>query len=585
MATPSTSFHRDTTADEVLAGIDLHGKTYLITGGTSGLGQETARALAARGARVVITTRSAARGEEALDALRAQVPGARVEYRLLDLASLADVRRFTDALLKDGLRLDGIVGNAGIMATDEARTQDGFESQFGSNHLGHFLLINRLLPAVNRGPETRVVMLSSGAHRLNDVDLDDPNFERKPYDRWEAYGQSKSANALFAVALDARQRAHGLRAFVVAPGIILGTNLHHHLNDDHFKVLLERQPAIVNLQHKTLQAGAATSVFALVHPDLADEGGHFLEDCAYAPLNPDPTQPNGVMPRVLDAAQAEAVWALSERLVGESFPASANGPSAAAVAGGLAGNRLPQSAAWHGRVLELTLEDGIATRLVFDAQGGCQWTRLPGFDLPPAGSAVADVVEAAPGVYFIDLLLGDGQSDQTVCLFADTRSQHALLVATRMGARSAPGETRFSQRFTTAVLGPAATQPKGPAPAPTQDLNGKRALYIYDDSTVYEHLYLNANWYAYQAIKGVRRGDAGCDEASYYKLADDVYIVTWRELLIDIAAVFVYDMQALRSTGKAWGMPGAATEILNIPAGAVIHPLTETAYPPGMAPV
>nr|WP_316642312.1 SDR family NAD(P)-dependent oxidoreductase [uncultured Roseateles sp.] len=584
MTASSNPFNRNTTADEVLAGLNLQGRCYLITGGSSGLGQETARALAARGARVIITTRAQARADESLQALRAAVPGAQFEARLLDLASLADVRCFTDALLADGVQLDGIVGNAGIMATDEGRTEDGFELQFGSNHVGHFLLINRLLPAVKRGPEARVVMLSSGAHRLNDVDFDDPNFERKPYDRWEAYGQSKSANALFAVGLDRRQREQGLRAFVVAPGIILGTHLHTHLDDSHFKVLLERQPAIVHLEHKSLQAGAATTVFALVHPALAGQGACFLEDCGPAELNADPTLPNGVMPRVLDADKADALWALSERLVGERFDAAvASGPSAAAVAGGLAGNRLPQSALLRGTRLQLNLEGGTVAALQFGADERCRWSGLPGFELPAEGGATVDVVEAAPGVFFIDLLL-DAPGDQTVAVVADTRHQRGLVVATRMGARSAPGETRFSQRFTTAVLGPAGTQPTGSAPAPTQDLTGRRALYIYDEHTVYEHLYLNSKWYAYQAIKGVRRSDAGCDEASYYRIADDVYVVTWRELLIDIAAVFVYDMKALRTTGKAWGTPGAATEIMNIPAGARIQPLATAVYPTEMLP-
>ncbi|WP_158290193.1 SDR family NAD(P)-dependent oxidoreductase [Ramlibacter sp. WS9] len=580
----TTTFNNQSTTDDVTAGVDLQGKTILITGANSGLGQEAARALAACGARIVMGVRSVERGRAAVDAIQARHPAAQIELHELDLGSLASVRGFTDAVKAGHTKLDGLIANAGIMATDFGHTSDGFELQLGTNHLAHFVLVNRLAPLLLAGAPARVVMMSSGAHRLHDVDLDDPNFERKAYDRWDAYGQSKSANALFALGFDRRFGAFGVHAYTVAPGVILGTNLHHHLNEEHFKVLRSRQPGVRDLPRKTLAQGAATMVWAMTHPALATEGGRFLEDCGFSEVNPDPVMPNGVIPWVLDSEHADAVWALSERLVGETFaaPPSTGAPSAAAVASGLSVNRLPSTRALAGKVWKLVLQDGASAQLQFDAQGnGCRWQGLPGLTLPAQGTATADVVEAAPGVFFVDLMLEPPQETVAVC--ADTRSGQALVVASRMGERERPGATRFRQRFTAAMLGGAAAE--APTSAPTMDLIGRRALYRYSDDTVYEHVYLNSNWYAYQSLKGMRRGDAGCDEASYFKLADDLYVVAWRELLIDIAAVFVYDMKAMRTTGKAWGIVGASTEIRNIPAGAFIEPLASTVYPGDVLPV
>jgi len=578
----TTRFDATTTVDEVLEGLDLSGRRYLITGGNSGLGLAAAAALAAHGAAIELTARDAAKGEAAVRAILAQVPQAQVRWHLLDLASLAQVREFTDRLRRTVDRLDGILANAGIMATEAARTADGFESQFGTNHLGHFVLVNRLAGLLR--PGGRLVMVSSGAHRLHDVDLDDPNFERKPYDRWDAYGQSKSANALFALAFDARWKARGVRAFTIAPGIIRDTNLHHHLLPEHFAVLRSRQ-FTDKLPRKSLAAGVATPVFALVHPSLQGEGGSFIEDCGFAQVNPDTSQADGVIPWVLDLAHAERVWALSERLVGEAFA-----PPAASAAGGLATNRLPSTSALAGQVVELSLPEGTTARLEFADGSHCRWSGLPGLALPGAGSARADVVESAPGTWFIDLLL-EGIERETVSLVVHRPSRRALCVATAMGERTErdPGRvrhavtTKFRQRFTPAVL-----QANGPvtgeAPAPTRELIGTRALYVYGPETVYEHVYLNSGWYAYNSIRGMRRGDAGCDEASAYKVAEGVLVLAWREVLIDMAAVFVYDMAGLRTTGKAWGTPGGEAQVRNIPAGARIVTLGRTSYPHDMEP-
>lgn len=315
-----SQFDRTTTADEVVADVDLTGKTYLVTGASSGLGEEAARALAARGARVILAVRTPEKGEAAAAAIRARHPDARLEVRLVDLGSLDSIRRFTDEVRAHHTVLHGLIANAGVMATDEARTSDGFELQFGTNHLGHFLLVNRLMPLLRAGAPARVVAMSSGAHRLASVDLDDPNFEQRAYDRWDAYGQSKSANALFALALDERHAAEGVRAFTVAPGIISETNLHHHLTPEMFEPLRARQPGVVTLPRKTLAAGAATMVWALVSPELSARGGDFLEDCGFAEINPDPVLPYGVIPWVRNRDLAEQVWTLSEKLVGERFP-------------------------------------------------------------------------------------------------------------------------------------------------------------------------------------------------------------------------------------------------------------------------
>lgn len=390
---------------------------------------------------------------------------------------------------------------------------------------------------------------------------------------------------MFALAFDRRWQAKGVRAFTVAPGIIKDTNLHHHLSEEHFSVLRARQET-AKLPRKSLGEGAATPVFALVHPALDGEGGLFLEDCAVARVNADPTQAEGVIPWVLDEKHAEEVWALSQRLVGESFGAGEGG----AVSSGLAGNRLACTHALEERTFEFDLDDGGVTRIELLAQGRARWANLPGFALAGEGTARCEVIEAAPGVYFIDLLPA-GSERETVTIAWDSASHRALVVATSMGERTERPAgrvrhgltTRFRQRFSPARRRGAKVS--GAAPAPTRELIGTRALYVYGPQTVYEHVYLSSDWYAYNCILGARRGDAGCDEATVYKLADGVLVLGWREVLIDMAAIFVYDLKAMRTTGKAWGTPGGETRVRNIPAGARIHPLGVTRYPEGMAPV
>ncbi len=586
------AFDTNTTVDEVVADLDLSGKQYLITGASSGLGLESTRALTSRRAKVIVAVRSRSKGEEAIAAVRATVPDAQMDLHLVDLASLSSVRNFCAEIRADYDGLDGILGNAGIMATDFGRTEDGFELQFGTNHLGHFLLVNELVPLLKARPGSRVVMVSSGAHRLADVDMNDPNFLVRPYDRWDAYGQAKSANALFALGFDRRHEADGVRAFAVAPGVILDTNLHHHLNPELFLPLRERQPTVSQLPRKTAARGAATLVWGLVHPDLAGKGGDFLEDCGFSEVNPDPRLPNGVIPWVTDAAHAEEVWKLSEKLVGATFgsppPSSSGsagqktGPSSSSVASGLSVNRAASTTRLSGQTLTFRLESGEKAELQFDAAGQVSWKGLPGANLGERGACEIDVIEAAPDVLLITLMLPSATME-TMNLVYDAGTGQGFFVSSALSDLDAPFErkTRVSQRFTCATSenGPDGGQPV----AATRDLLGTRALYHYSEDTIYEHIYLNSKWYSYQCLKGMRRGDCGTDEASYFKVRDDVYIVTWREILIDLAAVFVYDMKSKQSTGMAWGAPGGLTELKHIPTGARFEKINDPGYPADIA--
>jgi len=323
------TYNRETTTDELLDGHDLSGRRILITGASAGLGQETARALAAHGANVVLTVRDLDKGERAAAPVReSAAPGATVELRQMDLASLASVRACADALLAEGKPLNVLIANAGVMACPQGRTADGFETQFGTNHLGHFVFVSKLIPLLVAGAPSRIIMLSSSGHRFSDVNLEDPNFERSPYDAWEAYGRSKTANALFAVALDARLRDRGVRACAVHPGGIR-TELGRHLTPETMQALMERTKGYSTsgsgertFQFKTVPQGAATSVWAAVVANADDIGGRFCEDCAIAEPSDDPVAAAGVRAYALDLAHAGDLWAASEKLVGESFPLS-----------------------------------------------------------------------------------------------------------------------------------------------------------------------------------------------------------------------------------------------------------------------
>ncbi|MFO0748446.1 MAG: oxidoreductase [Myxococcota bacterium] len=313
MTTPQqpigSGYGAHTTARDVLGERRLDGVTAIVTGGYAGVGLETTRVLADAGATVVVPARTLDKARVAL----ADVP--RVELERLDLFDPASVDAFAARFLATGRPLHLLVNNAGIMATPLARDARGFESQLATNHLGHFQLTARLWPALVRAGGARVVALSSRGHRRAAIDFDDPHFERRGYDKWLAYGQSKTANALFAVALDARGRAQGVRAFSVHPGAIV-TELMRSLSETEVD---DAVAAIgkVGVALKSVAQGAATSVWCATSPALDGKGGVYCEDCDIAVLAPaDAPSPIGVRPWATDPAQAERLWTLSEAWTG-----------------------------------------------------------------------------------------------------------------------------------------------------------------------------------------------------------------------------------------------------------------------------
>jgi NAD(P)-dependent dehydrogenase (short-subunit alcohol dehydrogenase family) len=282
--------------------------------------------LAAHGAHVIGAARDLKKAESAMAQAWAEAKnGGGLELIALDLADLASVRACADQIVAAGKPLDLVINNAGVMACPLMRTADGFEMQFGTNHLGHFVLTNRIASLLR--PGARVVALSSSGHRFADVDLDDPNFARGAYDPWVAYGRSKTANVLFAVAFDRRHRARGVRAAAVHPGGIL-TELSRHIGEAGIAASVERLNAALAaagkppFQFKTVPQGAATSVWAGVVAPADEVGGRYCEDCHVTTLVTDaPLDPSsgGVRPYALDPARAAALWARSEELVGERF--------------------------------------------------------------------------------------------------------------------------------------------------------------------------------------------------------------------------------------------------------------------------
>jgi NAD(P)-dependent dehydrogenase (short-subunit alcohol dehydrogenase family) len=304
-----SGFGAKTTAQEVLAGRDLTGKIAIVTGGYSGVGLETTRALAEAGATVVVPARTQ---EKALTAL-AGIP--RAELETLELVDPASIDAFAGRFLGSGRPLDILINNAGIMAPPLRRDLRGYESQFATNHLGHFQLTVRLWPALKRAEKARVVSVSSTGISFGGVDFDDPNFERRDYDKWKAYGQSKTANALFAVALDKRGQSHGIRAFSAHPGGIY-TDLARHLS---------LEELAFDGELKTAEQGAATSVWCATSPQLEGKGGVYCMDVDIAETISDFSpqvpgqQPTGVLPWAIDPDLAERLWLLSERMTGVKF--------------------------------------------------------------------------------------------------------------------------------------------------------------------------------------------------------------------------------------------------------------------------
>ena len=306
-----SGFGMRSTATDVLAGIDLAGRNVIVTGGYSGIGVETTRALAAAGAHVTVPARTPQKAQTALAGM------ANVELAALDLMDPVSIDAFASNWLAHHGKLHILICNAAIMASPLARDSRGYESQFATNHLGHFQLLCRLWPALAAAHGARVVMLSSLGHRITPMNFDDPNFERREYHKWFAYGQAKTANSLCALGADQRGREQGIHAFAVHPGAIM-TDLQRSLP-------LEEQVAmgwvtadgVVNPLFKTIEQGAATSVWAATSPQLAGLGGLYCEDCDIArAVPPEDKGPAGVRPWAVDRAAAEQLWMLSERLTG-----------------------------------------------------------------------------------------------------------------------------------------------------------------------------------------------------------------------------------------------------------------------------
>jgi NAD(P)-dependent dehydrogenase (short-subunit alcohol dehydrogenase family) len=312
-----SGFGPRSTAREVLAGVDLGGRNYIVTGGYSGIGLETVRALVEAGASVTVPARSPEAAREAL----AGLPD--VEVAEMDLADLESVRAFARSWRGSGRPLHGLVNNAGIMACPLTRVGPGWESQFAVNHLGHFELARELELCLKAAGGARVIALSSTAHIMSDVHWDDPHFRSHDYDKWQAYGQAKTADALFALGLDRRWAADGVRAFSVHPGGIF-TPLQRHLGDEEMVALGWKNPdgtlsEAAMRMIKTPEQGAATTVWALTSPRLDGMGGVYCEDCDVAQLADENSQRyQHVRPWACSEAGADRLWAMSEAMIAKA---------------------------------------------------------------------------------------------------------------------------------------------------------------------------------------------------------------------------------------------------------------------------
>ena len=322
-----SGFGITSTADDVVRGIDLEGKVAIVTGGYSGLGRETARVLLSAGARVIVPARDVQRAAAALAAISG------VEIDAMDLLDPISIDAFAERFVAGGQPLHFLINNAGIMACPLTRDSRGFEYQFATNHLGHFQLTARLWPALRRARGARVVSVSSRGHWFSPVDYDDPNFEHRSYDPWLAYGQSKTANVLFAVDLDRRGQRENVRAFSLHPGGIVETGLAKHMSQEQIRQaggLDEHGNPVVDPSKglKNVEQGASTIVWCATSPKLEGIGGVYCEDNDIAPLSEsasgqtaptvDALKRGGVKPYAIDPSNARRLWDLSERLLGIS---------------------------------------------------------------------------------------------------------------------------------------------------------------------------------------------------------------------------------------------------------------------------
>lgn len=314
-----SGFCWSSTTDEVLAGIDLSGRTVFITGANSGLGQETARAMAARGAHVIMAGRDQDKLDQSLAAIITQHPEAQIDTITVDLTSLENIRAATSRARQRFSKIDILINNAGVMATPFLHTADGFEMQIGTNHLGHFALTGELFPLIERGHLKRIVNLSSRGHHFAPVNFDDPHFERRAYDPWGSYGHSKTANVLFSVGLEARFAVLGIHAYAVHPGGIQ-TNLGRHMTPEMVEALMARVISKdTGFAWKTIPQGAATSCWAATAPELEGKGGVYCEDCHVAEVD-DESATGGVRSYAINPSFAEQLWAMSEDATGVRYP-------------------------------------------------------------------------------------------------------------------------------------------------------------------------------------------------------------------------------------------------------------------------
>ena len=314
-----SQFGARTTALDAISGISLAGRNAIVTGGASGLGLETSRALASAGASLTLAVRNLAQGQAAADVLRVAYPAAQVSVGLLDLSDLACVREFAAEWMASSARLDILINNAAIMACPLTRSRKGWEAQFSTNHLGHFVLTTALLPALQQAAEktgdARVVCLSSSGHKISGVEFDDIHFERREYNKWKAYGQAKSANALMALGLHLRYTGRGITANAVHPGGIM-TGLQKFLPTEEMRALgwLKADDTPLDI-FKTPQQGASTAIWAATAAQLKGHGGLYLEDCQQGlPAEPN-NRVSGYSAHIADTAFAERLWAVSEALV------------------------------------------------------------------------------------------------------------------------------------------------------------------------------------------------------------------------------------------------------------------------------
>ena len=320
ITSPITShFGARTIALEAASGLSLKGRNAIVTGGASGLGLETSRALASTGANVTLAVRNLDQGYAAADALRKEFEGAAVSVAKLDLGDLSTVRQLAVDWLAGGKPLDILINNAAIMACPLTRTAQGWEAQFATNHLGHFALTTALLPALKQAAQAsgdaRVVCLSSSGHEIAGVDFDDIHFERREYNKWKAYGQAKSANAMFALGLHLRHQADGITANAVHPGGIM-TGLQKFLPLEEMRAVgwLKVDDTPLDI-FKSPAQGASTSVWAATAPELKGKGGMYLEDCHQGiPAEPS-NRISGYSPHITDSAAAKRLWGMSEAVL------------------------------------------------------------------------------------------------------------------------------------------------------------------------------------------------------------------------------------------------------------------------------